>query len=183
MDKVLSVLLGTILGFFLSWIKEFMQSKPRVKLSLKEGKLKYIKRDSDGDGFFNQKIVGPENANAFYIYLKFDIFNIGKVGTGITDITIKLSANNKKVYYKPDIAIPFDNKKLENTSFNLDSNKVCTVETSLQIDNEDNDSFLFENICIDLQSRNRLKIEVIVTILNKKRIKLYVEPIAICLAY
>lgn len=182
MDKALIALMRTVVGFLLSWIKEFIQSRPRLKIELKTGKLNYIRQEENDMGDSIEKKVGPENANSFHLNLKFDIFNIGKIGTGITDISIKLSANYQKLYYHPHVSLPIDNKKLDNVSFNLESNRVYTVETFLLIDNKAPSCFVFHEVSLEPGKRNSLKIEVIVSALNKKKLSLVVEPISILTA-
>jgi len=182
MDKVLSALLGTIVGFFLSWFKEYIQSRPKVKINLKSGKLNYLKKEANSYGDIIETIVVPEKANRFYLSLQFDIFNIGKVGTGITDISIKLSANKNSLYYQPNIILPIENKNMDNISFNLESNKVLTIETLLHVTNEGQSSFVFKETSLLPEEEERLKIEVIIEDLNKEKLSLLVEPMSILTA-
>lgn len=70
-------LLGTVVGFFLGWFKELMQSRPKLKTEIKSGKLNYIKQDQNNYGNIVEKKVEPQDANKFQLYLNFDIFNVG----------------------------------------------------------------------------------------------------------
>ncbi|MGO1468602.1 MAG: hypothetical protein ACTHW2_01135 [Tissierella sp.] len=179
MEKVVIALLGTVVGFLLSWFKEFIQDKAKVKMNLKTGILNYLKLEENDIGEIIKVKTEPTKAEQFYLNLKFDILNIGKISTGLIDISIELSANNQKLYYSPILLLPIDDKKLENISFNLDSNKVYTVETTLILKNQDSNSFLFDDISLLPNQKKSLKIKVIATTLHKQKSSLRIEPLSI----
>lgn len=182
MDKVISALLGTIIGFLLSWIKEFFQNRPKIKVELKNGSLNYINIEANDYGDIVTSIVEPREANTISLKLKFDIFNVGKVSTGITDISIKLSVRKDKLHYQPKVTLPYDNKQLNEISFNLESNKVSTIFAELDIPKEEPNIFIFNDVALAPYDKDRLRIEVVVTALHKKRLSLVVEPVSILTA-
>ena len=75
---IISTLLGAIVGFFLSWLKEYIQSKPKLKTELKKGKFYYYKEFCDGMGNIYKNITSYEEANRLYLLLRFDVINIIK---------------------------------------------------------------------------------------------------------
>jgi len=176
---IISTLLGTIVGFFLSWLKEYIQGKPKLKTSLKKGKFYYYKELVDEWGNICKNMTSNEEANRMYLLLRFDVFNIGKSGTGITDISIRLKTNKGQIYHYPKLSFPLEHTELIDTSFNLEANTVQTIEAELDIVKDQENSYLFENINIVPDSKNKLMITVIVKGIGKQQAELHVEPISI----
>lgn len=182
MEKALIALSGTIVGFLLGWIKEIIQSRPKLKISLKEGNLEYYKQEKNSFGQVIEEKTISEEANKFVLNLKFDIFNVGKIGDGITDISICISDNNEKLYFQPLLELPYENKKLENVSFNVEPNKVHTVQVDLVLENTEENSYIFGNVNLEPDCRDSLKIIVIAESIKKKKIVYNVVPISILTA-
>lgn len=57
MKKALIALSGTVVGFLLGWIKEFIQSRPKMKILLKEGRLFYYNQQQNSFG----KVIEEKN--------------------------------------------------------------------------------------------------------------------------
>lgn len=185
LDEILPIigtLLGTIIGFILGWLKEYIQSKPKLKTELRTGCFYYYKEVVDEYGNICKNKTSAEKANGLFLYLRFDIINIGKAGTGITNISIKLQTKKAYRYYHPKFTFPIENKEFEDISFNLEANRVQTIEAELIIDKDQENSFLFEDITIDPDNNNKLRITVIVECTGKKQAMLQVEPISIFVA-
>ncbi len=185
LDKILpiiGILLGTIIGFLLGWLKEYIQSKPKLKTELRTGRFYYYEEVVDEVGNICSRITSAEKANRLFLHLRFDIFNVGKAGTGITNVSIKLQTKKNHRYYHPKFTFPIENKEFEDISFNLEANRVQTIETKLFINKDQENSFLFEDITIDPDNNNKLRITVIVEGIGKKQVMLQVEPISILIA-
>ena len=115
--------------------------------------------------------------------MKFDISNVGNVGTGITDISIELKSRGEQRYYRPIFRFPIENKELNETSFNLEANGVKTIETELRIVKDEDNNYMFENINLDPDNKkNKLRIVVIVENIRGKQVRLHIEPISILTA-
>ncbi|SDL43787.1 hypothetical protein SAMN05216497_1357 [Clostridium cochlearium] len=179
MEKTLIALSGTIVGFLLGWIKEIIQSRPKLKISLKEGNLEYYKQEKNSFGQVIEEKTISEEANKFVLNLKFDIFNVGKIGDGITDILICISDNNEKLYFQPFLVLPYENKKLENVSFNVESNKVYTVQSDLVLENTEENYYVFGNVNLKPYCKDSLKVTIIAKSIKNKEVVCPVEPISI----
>lgn len=177
--EAIFALAGTIVGFLLGWIKECIQNRPKLQIELKNGSLCYLKEDCDSDGNIFKEKSPPEVATKLALKILLDIFNIAKVGTGITDISVCISANNEKSYFQPKIVLPLNSKELDNISFNLEHNQVCTVELTLDLENNQENSYIFSNINIEPGHSNSLKIEVLVNSIKNRRLSLNIEPISL----
>lgn len=179
---IIGTLLGTIIGFLLGWLKEYIQSKPKLKTELKTGDFYYYEEVIDEVGNICSYSTSVEEANRLFLLLRFDIFNIGKAGTGITDISIKLQTKKDHRYHYPKLTFPIENKELKNASFNLEANTVQTIEAELIIDKDKQEnSYLFEvdDIILDPDNKNKLRITVIVKSIGKKQAILKIDPISI----
>lgn len=179
MEEAIIALVGTVVGFLLGWVKEVIESRPRLRIELKNGSLCYFNKESDSNMNIIKEKASPEVADELELNLVFDIFNIGKSGTGVTDISIKVMANNEKLYFQPKIILPLENRELDNISFNLESNKVCTIKAVLVLKNTHENSYIFNNINLLPGYSNSLNIEVVVNTIRNKKLLLSVEPISI----
>lgn len=124
----------------------------------------------------------PDEATKMELVLIFDIFNIGKTGTSVTDIMVCIIANNEESFFYPKVNLTFENKLLEDTLFTIESNKGYTIKTILEIKNNDENGHLFNNIIISPDENNSLDIEVIVKSIGEKNVILKVDPASIYIA-
>ncbi len=182
MKEALIALSGTVIGFLLGWLKEIIQARSKLEIALKDGSLAYYKQQQNSFGEVVKEKAVPEIATNFMLNLKFDVFNIGKLGTGVTDIFICIEDNSKKLYFQPQLKLPFENKKLENISFNIEPSKVYTLDASLFLENTQENSYIFGNVNLEPDCNNSLKINIIVKSIKNKNVVCNVEPISIYIA-
>lgn len=157
MFNVISALAGTVVGFVLGWCKEIIENKPKVHLTFKNSSTLYcIEEKCDDYGNISEKNVPIFLANKISLIIILDIFNVGKVGTGITDTSIRISKGNDRLYFKPKITLLLNNKILDNISFNLEKNQVHTVKLALEIEKSSNHFFIFEDIDLEPKHNNSL---------------------------
>ena len=186
MDKYIAIigtLSGTIIGFLLSLLKDYFQNKSKVIVVLKSGEFNYYKEYQDLYGDTHQDEIEINHANLIKSNFMIDISNIGKISTGISEIMICIQANKRKMYFSPQISYPFENKNLTNVAFNLDANNIITLNASVEVRREEDTEFLFNDITIDLASKNRLLFIVILRTIKKQEIKMIVEPLGIFTFY
>lgn len=169
---------GTILGFLLSWLKESAQNKPKLKTIFKNGALRYMMIEDLNKQTLVDR-VEPEEASMLTLNFNFDVYNIGNQNTFITDILIFVRCNGHGMYFSPKIHLPYENKTFENTSFNVESNKMYAVEANVNIENDSINNYLFNNINYDHDSPNSLKLTIIIKQNKGKDIKINVNPMAI----
>jgi hypothetical protein len=181
MEKVYGIL--SILSGLLKEFKELFWGRPKLKIKLKDGRFFYYKKVFDKYGNIHSHVTSADEANKLFLYLKFDISNVGNVGTGITDISIELKSRGEQRYYRPIFRFPIENKELNETSFNLEANGVKTIETELRIVKDEDNNYMFENINLDPDNKkNKLRIVVIVENIRGKQVRLHIEPISILTA-
>lgn len=88
-------IIGVIVGFLLSTLKEWIQNSSKIKVTMKTGKFNYYRVDTDK---FNQEIIKEtegEHAEYYDVNLKLDVFNCGKGDTAIKSIDVKNIVNKE----------------------------------------------------------------------------------------
>ena len=182
MKTALIALSGTVVGFLLGWFKEIIQARAKLKIALKEGGLAYYKHQQNSLGEIEEEKTIPKESYKFVLNLKFDVFNVGKIGSGITDISICISDNKEKLYFQPQLELPYENKKLENVSFNVEPNKVHTVQAVVVLENTEENSYIFGDVNLEPDCKDSLKITIIAKCIKNKEIVCPVEPVSIITA-
>ncbi len=173
MDKILGGIIGTVIGFCLAWLKEIIQNRAKIILVMKGGKIKCFKSGENSIGETEDKRVNFDDAEKIDICLVIDIFNIGKIGTGIIDISLKIEIENNIRYYHPEMILLIDDKKISDTSFNVEANKVNTIKLGKILDLSE-----FNNLTLKEDSFEKFKIEIIAKTIHNKEIKIKADPIA-----
>jgi len=177
--EAIIAIMGTIVGFLLGLVKEFIENRPRIKTEFRNGTLHYFKEEVSDYGDISINKVLPKAATNIELVLIFDIFNIGKAGTAITDITICIMVNNEKSYFYPKVFLAFEDKLLEDTSFTIESNRGYTIKTILDIKKNDENYYMFNDIDLLPNRSNSLDIEVIIKSIGDKNVNIKVDPISI----
>ena len=178
---IISTLLGAIVGFLLSWFKDYLIFKPRLRAELKRGNLSYY-LNKEINGFLVREIESSSNADIIEMELFLDIFNLGKAGTGIKDILIGISVKKDIIYYTPKCRILYDNKTLEDVSFNVEGGKIQTIITELTLILDEENKYLFDSNLFDPDDKNRFKIIVVLKSIDGKEVKVKIDPLSILTA-
>lgn len=181
MDKyigIIGALLGTIIGFVLSLIKEYFQNKANIVLSLRNGKFNFYNRYKE-NGIVIENVVDFDIANSIKVDLTFNIENIGRISTGISEIIVCFKNNKRQAFFEPNLILSFEQKDITDKAFNLNPNSIVTILAHTYINKDENTSFLFDNVSLDLTVKNHLMIQIIVKTIKKDEITLNIEPISI----
>ncbi|WBL16382.1 hypothetical protein [Sutcliffiella sp. NC1] len=176
-------LIGVIVGFILNWFKEFIQNKPRIKVSLNDsgGKFNYYKTVKNNiGGVWHERSI-PEEARFLKLYNLINVYNIGKLSSGIKGVDVEVCVNDYCRYFTPELKI--DGKVNKDFTFNVPTGSICTLEINLEIKKDENTQFLFnEDVIIDVDSKNRLIFILILTDIYNKKHKVTIEPLAFATA-
>lgn len=172
-------IIGVIVGFLLSTLKEWIQNSSKIKVTMKTGKFNYYRVDTDK---FNQEIIKEtegEHAEYYDVNLKLDVFNCGKGDTAIKSIDVK-NIVNKECCIVSDVQIIESNKQI--TSFNLPSSSIVSLDIFWRVDKEENTVTLFDDEKISLE-KGILQFKVVITSIKNKKHELIIEPLSIIAAY
>jgi hypothetical protein len=176
-------LIGVVVGFLLSIIKEHIQNRPKVILNIKRGKFNYFGSTMDEIGNYSFREVEPVFADYFELELKVDIYNAGKGNTAIKEVDILAQVDkNYKSYLQPEMKI--NNNENTDYSFNLASYSILTLNLKLKVKQDDSTIAFFREDAISTPNdKNRLKFILYVTDIRNKETKVLVEPMAFLTAY
>ncbi|WP_339216248.1 hypothetical protein [Solibacillus sp. FSL W8-0372] len=176
-------IIGVIIGFLLSTLKEWIQNKPKIKMDMKMGEFNYFRMEEDK---YLQTIIKPTNpllGDYYKVSLQLDVYNTGKGNAAIKDIGVENLVNKKMVVYSNvKIKVNSANTSQNISSFNLPASSIVTLELEWKVKKDEYTESLFKDEIISLE-RGRLQFKIIArSIINKKH-KLLVEPLSILTAY
>ncbi|MFS0878355.1 hypothetical protein [Solibacillus isronensis] len=172
-------IIGVIVGFLLSTLKEWIQNRSKIKIALKKGNFNYYRVGLDE---LNQEIIEKTHANNgeyFEVNLKLYIFNYGKGNTAIKSIDVENMVNKKRCITS-EVELTKSNELI--TSFNLPGSSIVTLDLFWRVDKEEFTEELFNYEKISLE-KGRLKFKVVSTSINNKKYKFIIEPLSIITAY
>ncbi|MGG1663067.1 hypothetical protein [Brevibacillus sp. NRS-1366] len=172
-------LIGVIVGFGLSLLKDWLTNRPKMKAETSNGKFEYYNKYYNEEGIHTAIRCEHTNANILNIQLVIDIYNVGKVATAVKEIIIEVENKglNSKKYLQPELS------KGENKSFNVSVGSIITKELSLSIAREEDTEVFFNDIILDPNSDGRLLITVHVKDIYGNQVSVIVEPFSIVTAY
>lgn len=170
---------GVIIGFLLSTLKEWIQNKPKIKMELKTGEFNYFITGQDESGQFITEPTYPKYADEYRVRTKVDIYNYGKGNTAIKSIHVTNILNRKTISYS-EVILKIDDKENIDYSFNLPSSNIMTMNLSWNISKDEQTESLFsDNIIQPPREKHRLKFEIVAIDIKNKKHKLLVEPLSI----
>lgn len=176
-------IIGVIVGFLLSTLKEWIQNKPRIKMAMKTGNFNYYSTEIDE---LRQEIIKPTNpqlGDYYKVYLQLDVYNTGKGNTAIKEITVENLVNKKAVIYS-DVKIRANsaNTSQNISSFNLPGSNIVTLELEWEVEKGEYTESLFKDEIISLE-RGGLQFKVVARSIKNKKHNLLVNPLSIATAY
>lgn len=176
-------IIGVIVGFLLSSLKEWIQNKPKIKMDMKTGKFNYYHKTYDELGQTIIKPTDPHLGEFYKVYIQLDVFNTGKGNTAIKEILVENILNKKPVIYSVvNIKVNSANLSQNISSFNLPASSILTLELEWEVEKEDYTESLFNDEIISLDP-GRLQFKVIARSIKNKKHKIFVEPLSIAAAY
>ncbi len=176
-------IIGVIVGFLLSTLKEWIQNKPKIKMDMKMGKFNYYRKENDELGQTIIKPTDPQLGEFYKVYLQLEVYNTGKGNTAIKEILVENLVNKRTVIYSVvKIKANSTNSSQDISSFNLPASSIVTLELEWEIEKDDNTESLFNDEIISLE-RDRLQFKVVARSIKNKKHKLLVEPVSIVEAY
>lgn len=174
-------IIGVIVGFLLSTLKEWIQNKPKIKIDLKTGEFNYYRKYENELGETVTRKTTPTYSDFYKVNLQLDIYNYGKGNTAIKSINVENIINRKCLVYSTSTV----NLKVNNlsvSSFNLPASNIVTVELEWRVDKEEYTALLFDEETL-LPESEGLKFKIVAQSIKNKKYNLKVEPISILTAF
>lgn len=128
--SVISALLGTVLGYFLNFIKEYFEKRFQTIVSFRDGNATH--RES--------------NKISFQAY--FDIVNKGHQTECVNEVLVQLLAveSDYQEYFRPTIELVIEHKDASNSVILIPPNQALTLKLSVQLEKDINNHLLFGNV-------------------------------------
>jgi hypothetical protein len=173
-------IIGVIIGFLLSTLKDLIQNKPKIKMELKSGQFNYYREYTDDLGQIIIKPTYPQYANFYKVNLQVDIYNYGKGNSAIKSVAANNIANKKHIIGS-DVVMKIKSDRNVDYSFNLPATSIVTMNLEWNISKiEDETEELFiDELILPPKEKKRIKFEIEVTNIKNKKYKLIVEPLSI----
>lgn len=173
-------IIGVIIGFVLSTIKESIQNRPKVKMSFNNGSFNFYNIESDLiTGELISRPTLPKYWDYYKVELVIDIYNYGRGNTAIKSILVENYYGDELIIYStPNLKVA-RGESLD-YSFNLPSSSINTLELDFKVQKDDND--FSKQLFSDSEVDKILKFKVVATDIHNKKTTLDVNSNAIYIA-
>ncbi|ERN54319.1 hypothetical protein [Alkalihalophilus marmarensis] len=176
LDAVFLSLISVIIGFMLGWLKDYIQSKPKISLDIAglESEFDYYFSHYNNNGVYENYTsaqVDISQANYISVDLKLIFFNTGKGDSAIKDVFLEIQKDNiiRNISLKDS-----DSVRGKHIYFNLPSRSIQSIDFKSIIEKIDSNEYIF---CSDmLSATNGYSVKIVAKTINNQNLYLDITP-------